>query len=860
MTRTMSTRTTPGMTFLSPITGWCAALDDNPDPVFSGRTLGDGVSIDPTVGEVVAPFDGEVVTIPASGHAINLRAENGAECLVHVGIDTVALSGDGFEPLVAAGDAVHAGQLLMRFDLDVIARRAPSLRTPVLLLNAPGWSLNGIRAPGPVAAGEPLFDVIPDAGPTASGADEPSNSDVVAAHSLRTGLAHGIHARPAGLLAAAINGLDARVRLISESGARADAASPVALMGLGVARGQRLTVEAAGVDARAALDAVVALLEPMADGPDAVDLGQEVDDVPGASAKAPRPPATGARLHAQVASPGLAAGGAYPLLVAEVSLPAEPGGSVDEEQAALDAALDRLFAHYAQLVSNADTELASVATAHQALLRDPGLRQQAGDAMARGVPAAAAWWQATDSAATQMARLEDRRLRERVDDLRDIGRQVVDVLAGGVPGQAEAVPDGAVVLAENLLPSQLMALLARAPAAVVLAGGGATSHVAILAAARGLPMLVGAGEALLSIEPGTDLCVDAEQGAITVAPAAADRKAFAARVSAEAVIAAEARVHATEPCVMRDGTRIGVMANLASVDEARAAVESGADGCGLLRTEFLFMAREAAPSATEQQQEIQRMADALGDRPLVVRTLDAGADKPIDYLGMAPEDNPALGVRGIRLQLQCPALLDQQLEALLKVQSTSPLRVMLPMVTDVAEVRAVRDRIDALASGLGLATKIRLGIMIETPAAALLADHLAPEVDFFSIGTNDLAQYTLCMDRLAPRLASRLDALHPAVLALIGRTARAAKAAAIEVSVCGAAAADLQAAPVLVGLGIDKLSVPHGRIARLKALLRGLSRADCERLAVTALDCATTDDVRRHAQSLLNAGGPASEG
>ncbi|WP_191621259.1 phosphoenolpyruvate--protein phosphotransferase [Marinihelvus fidelis] len=832
------------ITFKSPLSGWCAGLDDNPDPVFSGGTLGQGVSIDPTGGRVVAPFDGQVVAVPDSRHAVSLRADNGVECLVHVGIDTVSLAGRGFEALVVAGDRVTTGQVLLTFDPDLLARSAPSLRTPVLVLNAPGVGLRAVRDPGPVSEGDALFEVVMGEDAVIDPAVSQANGSAVEPDEvleLRTGLEHGIHARPAGLLGGTLDAMDARVRLVSAAGRGADVTSPVALMGLGIRRGDVVRIEASGADAAAAIEAVAAFLEPLDASSDESHSQADFELTPEPELHAPEP---GSRLPALVASAGLATGVAAVLDFGGEPALAGPEGTPEQERAALDTAIAALAEHLQRQSTTAEGEAAEVAGAHHALVRDPGLLADARSAIEAGHSAAEAWWQATQDAAARLAALDDARLRERVDDLRDIGLQAVDILAGKAPGAALSLPEGAVVLADNLLPSQLMAIEPAAPVAICLAEGGVTSHVALLASARGLPMLVGAGPRLLAIADGTPLCVDAENGEILVAPPEDALAAFAGHVRSEQRVARDALAQAHLPGMTADGVAVAVQANLAGVGEAAAAVEAGAEGCGLLRTEFLFMSRGTAPSVEQQRHELQAIVDALGDRPLVVRTLDAGADKPIDYLDQAAEDNPALGERGIRLQLARPALLDAQLEALLRVESPQPLRVMLPMVTGADEVAAVRERVVALRERLGLAAELRLGIMVETPAAAVTAQRLARHVDFFSIGTNDLAQYTLCMDRLSPGLAKQLDALHPAVLAMVAMTAQAGRDAGIEVSVCGAAAADLQAVPVLVGLGVRKLSVPQARVARVKAALRGVSIPDCEQLATAALACESAAAVR----------------
>jgi phosphocarrier protein FPr/phosphocarrier protein len=401
------------------------------------------------------------------------------------------------------------------------------------------------------------------------------------------------------------------------------------------------------------------------------------------------------------------------------------------------------------------------------------------------------------------------------------------------------------VLAHEILPSQFAALDPARLAGLCMAGGGPTSHVAIMASAVGLPMLVAAGNAIDAVPEGREVILDATAGVLQVAP---DAQALAAANQACAQDRAHReaqRIAAARPGATRDGRRIHVFANLGSPDEASTAVGLGAEGCGLLRTEFLFLGRRTPPSEDEQLEVYQQIARHLDGRPLTVRTLDAGGDKPIDYLPMPTEENPALGLRGVRTSLWRPELLRTQLRAILRVQPRGQCRILLPMITDVSDIDAVRTELAAARASLGSdAATLALGVMIETPAAAMLADTLAPHVDFFSVGTNDLTQYTLAMDRGHPELASRLDGLHPAVLRLIDTAARAARSYSREFAVCGNLAIDVHALPILVGLGVEELSVASAAVPAVKARLAELDFESCLALAARALDCATALQVR----------------
>jgi phosphocarrier protein FPr/phosphocarrier protein len=311
-----------------------------------------------------------------------------------------------------------------------------------------------------------------------------------------------------------------------------------------------------------------------------------------------------------------------------------------------------------------------------------------------------------------------------------------------------------------------------------------------------------------------------------------------------------ARARASEQARTADGTRIEVFANLGSVGEAEIAVSEGAEGCGLLRTEFLFLDRDAPPGEEEQRTAYQAIADTLGERPLIVRTLDIGADKPARWLPLQSEENPALGLRGIRLQLARTDLLETQLRALLGVRSRGPLRIMLPMVSNLSEIHRTKAVLKQLADEMEAALP-ELGIMVETPAAALLARSLAEDAAFFSIGTNDLSQYALARDRTNSSVAAGLDGLNPAVLRLIDETVRGGRVHGRVTGVCGGLAAGPEAVPILVGLGVTELSVPAAAIAEIKAIVRGLDLPACQSLAAQAIGAPDAAAVRALATPFL---------
>jgi phosphocarrier protein FPr/phosphocarrier protein len=552
-----------------------------------------------------------------------------------------------------------------------------------------------------------------------------------------------------------------------------------------------------------------------------------------------------------MASAGLAVGPAMQQRRPEVRV-REKGGGVAAENAALDRARAEVRARLERraLTAPAGGEergaASEIAAAHLELLDDPELLAAARASIEAGGSAGFAWRAAVRASAATLEALADARLRERADDLLDLESQVLMALEGRPAGAAigmPAAPD-AILIARELLPSQLIALDEARVAGIAMAAGGATSHAAILAAAMGIPALVALGSAVLAVPDGAPLILDAACGTLEIDPPETRLVTARAEVTARSARRAALAAAAQRDCRTADGTRIEVLANIGSLAEAQAAVRNGAEGCGLLRTEFLFLDRQSPPTEAEQTAEYQKIADALGARPLTIRTLDAGGDKPIAYLPLPGEENPALGLRGVRTSLAFPELLRTQLRAVLAVRGPARCRLLLPMISDVEEIQAVRRMLDELCRELGRTERIEVGVMIETPAAAVLAERIAAVADFLSIGTNDLTQYTLAMDRGHPQLAARLDALHPAVLRLIATSGEGAGAHGRHAAVCGGLASEPLAAPLLIGLGVQELSAVPAVIPEVKARIESVSLGDCRALAQQALGAESAAAVR----------------
>jgi phosphoenolpyruvate-protein phosphotransferase len=839
---------------LAPFAGWCDTLDGVPDPVFAERILGDGLAIDPTDGILLAPCAGEIITLPASAHAVSIRTASGIDVLVHIGIDTVSLGGRGFEARVRPGAHVHAGDELIRFDLDIVARAAKSLMTPILVTPMDGLSLRQCRAAGPVSAGELLFEIAGAADPAskppspATGpAPAPARPNTAAAaQTVIIALRQGLHARPAALLAQRAKAFGAAATLRAH-GRSANARSVVAIMALGVRHGDELTIEARGTDAAQSVAGIVSGIQMALRRESAAGHG---GGAPGSGAvPSPEPIQVAGRaqpngvLAGVTAVGGFAVGRAARIERREITV-AEQGAGAAREDIALDEARAHVRARLERVAATGGATRSGIIAAHLEFLDDPQLNELAQELIAAGKSAGFAWRTAIRRSIADLEALDDARLRERGDDLLDVESHVLLALAGEARPMNLPLPERAVLIAEDLLPSELTALDRQRLVAICLAGGGATSHVAILAAAMEIPMLVGLGSQIREIAEGATVIVDADGGTLQSTPTAEAVNQALAVVESRFMRRDRDRAEAQIECRSLDGARIEVFANLGNVRDAATAVANGAEGCGLLRTEFLFIDRDTAPGEEEQLAAYQGIAAALGNKPLILRLMDVGGDKPLRYLPLPAEENPALGLRGVRTALAWPDLLRTQLRAAMRVQPCGQVRLLIPMVTDAAEIRAVRGVIDELTTELAIPAPFRLGAMIETPAAALMASRFLREVDFLSIGSNDLTQYTLAMDRGHPQLAGRIDALHPAVLKLIAATASAGSAVGKMVAVCGGAAADRLAVPILLGLGVRELSVVPAAVPAIKRQIRALRIEYCRDLAMRCVDLASSAEIR----------------
>ncbi len=653
----------------------------------------------------------------------------------------------------------------------------------------------------------------------------------------------GIHARPAGLIVATAARFDAQIVLANKSRSRprADARSLTQVAMLDARRGDRIAVHAIGPQAAAALTAVADLLRSGFG-----ELG-----TPEPTSLPVSQPTEAGQLPGLPASPGIAIGPVASLSSLTPPLPAHHAqSSADREQARLDEALQRAreetrtFAGRTSV--DADRE-AGIFAAQLQLLADPELVTAARARLTRsGVTAEQAWREASDGVAARFSAMGSPLLAARASDVRDVARRVLLALSGGAHGPILPHQPSILVTAE-ILPSDVAQLDPASTLGVAMAYGAPHSHASILGRALGIPMVVGLGPAVLQIPDGEVIGLDGTRGLLCLDLTSERRSGLEAQARAEREAQAALLAASHDPATTLDGRSIEVVANIGRMDELAHAVRLGAEGVGVLRTEFLFLGRVAPPSESEQEEAYREVLAAMPGRRVIARTLDIGGDKPVPYLPALSEANPYLGERGLRRSLRHPDLFLAQARALYRASPAGRLHILLPMVTTRDEIRRARRLLDQARNEVGLrgdAPAPPLGIMVETPASALGIEHLLPEVEFVSIGTNDLTQYTLAAERGNTRVAGLYDACHPAVLHQIAIVVDAAHRAGKWAGVCGEVAADAQAIPILVGLGVDELSMAPGAIPAAKATIRRWTYADAQTMAARALTLVSGTEVR----------------
>ncbi len=561
------------------------------------------------------------------------------------------------------------------------------------------------------------------------------------------------------------------------------------------------------------------------------------------------------------ASYGIAIGPAF--IFERVEMVIEPCNIQDPEAElkryaeARETTQGQLDEAYAKAKEELGDEAAEIFSAQKLMLEDPELLSTVKSRVeSELVNVETALFETAESYAQQLEAIDDEYLSARALDIRDVSSRCLRNLLGLVDSPAAGLNTPSIIVSWDLTPSDTVLLNKEYVLGFCTAEGGSTSHTAILARGLGIPAVVGAGQEIEKINTGDDLVIDGDAGKIIIDPDKKALKDFKDRQVKFLKVQAEAESISHEPAITTDGHQVEVVANIGNVDGIQPALDAGAEGVGLLRSEFLYLERRNLPTEEEQYQSYKTIADAFGDKPVILRSLDVGGDKDIPYINMPPETNPFLGVRAIRLCLTRPELFKPQLRAALRAGYGNNLKLMFPMVATVEDVKQVKLVLEECkkelrAEGLDVAEKMDIGIMIEIPSAAIMADQLAEVVDFFSIGTNDLSQYTMAADRTNAHVAPLASGFQPAVFRLIKTVIDAAHAKGKWVGLCGEMAGELLAIPILLGLGLDEFSMNPPAIPFAKRLIRSISFEHAQQVAEVALNLGGDQEIRDYIQETV---------
>jgi len=830
----------------APLSGYSRPINEVPDPVFAEKIVGDGIAIDPTSNILKSPCNAIVTSLHQAKHAISLQTSEGVEILLHIGIDTVLLNGQGLSPKVAVGDKVKGGQELIEFDADLLAMKAKSLLTTIVITNKQRI-FKQIPTYGQIdAENSRILSLYLVSEEDEQPLDKKPAPIIPPALSEKVTINNqlGLHARPAAALAHLAKSFPEAINLVVNE-QKFDAKSMIAIMGLNLQYGDQIQFE---VSASHAQKIIRLLSEAIAQG-----LGENENEKNKQSCVCPQPKPKASNhsnlmtdhcLSGIAASQGIVAGHVFQLKSQQLNYDEEAKDKQIEQDKlknTLKNCKNELHTIIDKIEAN-NPEQANIFRAHYELLEDPSLISQTLTMIELGKTAAFSWYSVIEQHKNKLKNLKNSCLASRVVDLSDIRTRVLRKMLG-MTDNTEQLPANSIIIAQELTPSDTVKLDKNKVVGFCTTLGGASSHVAIIARSMGLPAITGINTAALSIKNNSLVILDGNKGILDLDVNDKKLQHLKERQTHEQKLRNDADSGKNQAAITLDNTTIKVAANIGSIDEAISAQQQGADGIGLLRSEFLYLDKTKEPTETEQQGIYRAIAQSIESKTLTIRTLDVGGDKPLPYLTPAKEDNPSLGVRGIRMGLNTPAILQKQLKAILQSAPSQQIRILFPMVAKLNEFIRAKEIVKYLCSELKCPLP-QLGIMIEVPSSALLSEHFAAHVDFFSIGTNDLTQYTLAIDRGHPLLSTYIDGLHPAVLQLIAMTVKGAKEHNVPVSVCGCLASDACAVPILIGLGVTELSVAVPTLPLIKSQIRQLSYTECQQLATEALQQTSASDVR----------------
>lgn len=827
--------TQPSVKVYSPLEGEVVDITNVPDPVFAEKMLGDGIAINPKENFIYAPCDGVIKTLQKTLHAFVVECGN-TEILVHIGVETVNLKGEGFKAFCQQGQQVKKGDKLLEFDREFIAKNATSDIVILIVANRPDEALNKTKSSA-VKAGDELFNI--GGGDIAAPQSAPAHKQQEFINEILSPLIkvhnkNGFHARPASIIAKLAYGFKDTDISIIKNNMRANAKSMVEILGLSIDFNDDIQVAASGPTAASALQEISsAIIKGLNEGPAPVSLKQEKKPYTYDFSKE-------VVLKGVTVFPDLAIGKTFVLKRQEIEVD-ENAQSPKEEEAKLKTAIDSVTKDLQKESAACEGQKSKceILKAHLGMLEDPFLSNTAQDFITQGKSAGYAFKAAIKKSIEVLNSTGNALLKERGADFNDIESRVLMALSGVKADTPEFAPN-TVLVVQDLLPYEIN-LISKNVAGVIMALGSPTSHVSIMLRNMGIASVIGAGEGVLSVPDGLDIILNSQNGIITVNPANIEE--IKKQKEEKEKVRALNRSHCFEPAVTKDGAEIIVKGNVGSVDEAANAASLGSQGIGLVRTEFLFANAEQAPDEETQLKLYQQITDTQKGKSVIIRTLDVGGDKPLSYMPLPKEENPIVGLRGVRNYHLDLEMFKAQIRAIMRVTPHGKAKIMLPMVGFIEELWFFKRIVMAEQEKLGI-KDVSMGIMVEVPSAAVLAAEFARHVDFFSIGTNDLTQYTLAIDRGHSVLSPYADSLNPAVLKLIEMTVQGGAKHGKPVGVCGAMASDLAAVPVLIGLGIRELGVVSALIPDVKAFIRTLDISQCQNIARLALGMQEASQVR----------------
>ena len=672
----------------------------------------------------------------------------------------------------------------------------------------------------------------------------------------------GIHARPAAKFVAAASRFKSQIKVKNRTKnsdfVRADSINQV--ITLGVRQGDKIIIAAAGVDADEALAALQVLVEnQFGENDNNQDLTNKIPAVSNSISASTR-----TYLQGIPASGGIAIAPCLELnKISVISVKNHHVEDVNSEWQKLENAVQVAQQEIKHLQQNNLTQVseteAAIFDTHILFLKDPiileAVRQRI---IVERQNAEFAWAFVIDEVIDNYQKLEDSYLQERVNDIYDIKQRVLSILSGTSARNLANldIKEPVIIIANDITPSDTAQLDPNKVLGICITSGSATSHSAILARSLAIPAIVGVPSEILQVANGTLLAVDGEAGRVWIKPDAETQTLLKTKQEKQQASQKENLATAHQPATSLDGKNISVLANISSIHDAQIGLDTGALGVGLFRTEFLYFNRKNLPTVEEQLSIYQQVTQIFANHPIIIRTLDIGGDKPLPYLNLPSENNPCLGWRGIRYCLDNPEILKTQLQAILTASVGKQIKIMFPMITTVKEIQTAKTILSQVKTELHQADipfdkNIEVGIMIETPSAVAIADKLAVEVDFFSIGTNDLSQYIMACDRTNPKVANLVDALHPGVLRMIHQTVQIAHQHNIWVGLCGELASEIIAAPILLGLGLDEVSLNPHAIPAFKKAIAQLTVAEAKAITKEVLRQQGVEEVRKILKQLL---------